>query len=93
MYKRQAYNNDILPKARGEAAKLIQAAEGYKQETISRAEGDSQRFLSIYSQYVNHKALTKDRLYLDVMEEILKNSGKYIVGADMLPHMAIGKQK
>jgi membrane protease subunit HflK len=87
-----AYNNDILPKARGEAAKIIQAAEGYKQEVISRALGDTQRFLAIYSQYVARKDITKNRLYLDVMEDILKNSNKYIVGSEMLPHMAIGQK-
>ncbi len=87
-----AYNNDILPKARGEAAKIIQAAEGYKQEVISRALGDTQRFLAIYSQYVAQKDITKNRLYLDVMEDILKNSNKYIVGSEMLPHMAIGQK-
>lgn len=87
-----SYNNDIIPKTRGESAKLIQAAEGYKQEVISKAQGDSQRFLAVYSQYQLQKSLTKERIYLDTMEEILKNSGKYIVGADMLPHMAIGKK-
>ena len=89
-----AYNNDILPKARGEAAKIIQIAEGYKQEVISKAIGDTQRFSAIYSQYQMQKSITRDRLYLDVMEEILKNSNKYIVGNNgMLPHMAIGSKQ
>lgn len=88
-----SYNNDILPKARGEAAKLLQFAEGYKQEVIAKAQGDSQRFLAFYSQYQNQPILTRERLYLDTMEEILKGSNKYVIGADMLPHMAIGKNK
>ncbi len=87
-----AYNNDILPKARGESAKLIQIAEGYKQEVISKATGDTQRFLAIYSQYIAHKDITKNRLYLDVMEDVLKNATKYVVGNEMLPHMAIGQK-
>lgn len=86
------YNNDILPKARGEAAKLVQNAEAYKQEVISRAQGDSQRFLSVYTQYQLQKSLTRDRMYLDTMEEVLKGSNKYVVGADMLPHMAIERK-
>jgi membrane protease subunit HflK len=86
------YNNDILPKARGEAAKLVQNAEAYKQEVISKAQGDSQRFLSVYAQYQMQRSLTRDRIYLDMMEEVLKGSNKYVVGADMLPHMAIGKK-
>ena len=86
----QAYNNDILPKARGEAAKMLQEAEGYKQEIIARAEGDSKRFTAIYKQYMTNKQLTKDRIYLETIEEIFKGPNKVIIGADgMLPHMAV----
>lgn len=89
----QAYNNDILPRARGEAAKLMQEAEGYKQEVISRSEGDTKRFTSIYKQYINNKQLTRDRIYLDTMEEILKGTDKVIISnGNMLPHMAIGQK-
>jgi membrane protease subunit HflK len=90
----QSYNNDILPRARGEAAKIFQEAEGYKQEVVSKAEGDSKRFSAIYQQYATSKQLTKDRLYLETMEEILKRSNKVIMGTNnMLPHMAIAPQK
>lgn len=86
----QSYNNDILPKARGEAAKILQEAEGYKQEVIAKAEGDTSRFNAIYQQYVTNKQLTKDRLYLETVEEVLKGANKVIMGAEgMLPHMAI----
>ena len=88
-----AYNNDILPKARGEAAQLLQIAEGYKQEVIAKAKGDTQRFSAIYSQYLTQKSVTRDRLYLDAMEEVLKSTNKYVVGSDMLPHMAIGSKQ
>ncbi|MDX1924175.1 MAG: FtsH protease activity modulator HflK [Rickettsiaceae bacterium] len=88
-----AYNNDILPKARGDAAKLMQIAEGYKQEVISKAEGDSKRFLSIYAQYQVQKDLTKSRLYLDTMEEVLMNANKIIIGHSVLPHMALEKKQ
>jgi modulator of FtsH protease HflK len=88
-----AYNNDVLPKARGESAKILQAAEGYKQERIAKAKGDSERFLAIYNQYSRNKNLTKDRLYLEAVEEILKNNDKFIVGTGAFPHFAIDKLK
>lgn len=88
----QAYNNDILPKARGEAAKILQEAEGYKQEVIAKAEGDTKRFDAIYKQYVANKQVTKDRMYLDVMEEILQDANKVIMGASgLLPHMNVAE--
>ena len=85
-----SYNNDILPKARGEASKILQDAEAYRQETISRADGDSQRFIAIYQQYITNKQVMRDRLYLETMEEVLKGSNKVIMGSSgVLPHMAI----
>lgn len=90
----QSYNNDILPKARGEAAKIIQEAEGYRQEVISRAEGDTKRFAAIYKQYAANKSITKDRLYLETIEEILTGSNKVIMGTNgVLPHMAIQQKQ
>lgn len=88
-----AYNNDIIPKARGETAKILQEAEGYKQEVISKAEGDSKRFLSIYGHYVTQKQIVKDRLFLEAVEDVLSKSQKYILGNETLPHMAISKNK
>jgi membrane protease subunit HflK len=89
----QAYNNDILPKARGEAAKLIQEAEGYKQSVLDKAEGDTKRFLSVYAQYSSNKQITKDRLRLEVTEELLKGANKVVIGVEgTLPHMAIGQK-
>jgi membrane protease subunit HflK len=85
------YNNDVIPNARGRSAKMIQEAEGYKQEIVAQAEGDTKRFNAIYVQYQVQKQLTRDRLYLEALEQVLSGSTKYIVGADMLPHMQIGK--
>ncbi|WP_392505992.1 FtsH protease activity modulator HflK [Rickettsia sp. 2024-CO-Wats] len=85
----QAYNNKILPEARGAAAKIIQEAEGYRAEVISKAEGDSQRFNAIYKQYATGRQVTRDRLYLEVVEEILGGSNKTIINNALLPHMAI----
>jgi modulator of FtsH protease HflK len=90
----QAYNNDILPKARGEAAKILQESEGYKQEVIAKAEGDSKRFTAVYKQYITNKQLTKDRLYLETAEEVLRGSSKVIISNNsLLPHMAVQQKK
>lgn len=88
----QSYNNDILPKARGEAAKMLQEAEGYKQEVISRAEGDVSRFNAILVQYQNSKQVTRDRLYLDAVAEVLTGAKKIITSSGVLPHMSIKGQ-
>jgi len=88
----QSYNNDILPKARGEAAKLLQEAEGYKQEVIARAEGDVSRFNAVYAQYQNSKQTTRDRLYLDTVEQVMQGANKVITGSDVLPHMSISSK-
>ncbi len=86
----QAYKNDILPRARGEAVKMTQEAEGYKQEVVARAKGDSERFIAIFKEYSHQKGITKERLYLDAIEEILKGSHKVIASKNqILPHMAI----
>jgi len=88
----QAYNNDILPKARGEAAKILQEAEGYKQEIISTAEGDTKRFNAVLAQYQNAKQVTRDRLYLETMIDVLQGTNKVVTTSNVLPHMAITPQ-
>ncbi len=89
----EAYQNDILPKARGQSAKMIQEAEGYKAEVIAKAKGNSDRFNSLYKQYTISKDVTKSRLYIETVESILQDSDKIIMGGDnMLPHMAVNKK-
>ncbi|MDF2965474.1 MAG: hflK [Rickettsiaceae bacterium] len=86
----QAYKNDILPRARGEAAKMVQEAEGYKQEVVAKAKGDADRFVAVFREYTHQRGVTRERLYLDAAEEILKGSRKIIVPKNqLLPHMAI----
>ena len=85
-----AYRNDLLPKARGQGARIMEEAEGYKQEVIARAEGEAKRFTSLVAEYEANKQITKDRLHLETIEHVLKNSKKIIVGKDqILPHMSI----
>ena len=75
----QAYANDVIPKARGTAARLKQEAEGYKQRVIERAEGDASRFRQIVAEYNKAPEVTRDRLYLDAMQEIMTNTSKVLV--------------
>jgi membrane protease subunit HflK len=89
----QAYNNDVLPRARGESAKILQEAEGYAASVIAKAKGDASRFNSIYVEYVQNKDITKNRLYLEALEAILQDANKVIMGGGaVLPHMAIGSK-
>lgn len=74
-----AQRADILPKARGQAIKTVQEAEAYKQSRIARAQGDAERFKSIYSAYLTGKDVTKERIYIETMEEVLKNANKIIL--------------
>lgn len=75
----EAYHNDIVPKARGEAQKLVLDAEAYKQEVIARAQGEASRFSAIYNEYKVAKDVTKKRMYLETMENILQGMNKIIV--------------
>jgi membrane protease subunit HflK len=75
----QAYANDIIPKARGSASRLMQEAEGYKQSVIANAEGEASRFRQILTEYNKAPSVTRDRLYLDTMQQILSNSSKIVV--------------
>ena len=77
-----AYKEDILPRARGEAARLRQAAEGFKQQEIARATGEASRFLQVLREFRNSEQVTRQRLYLEAMEEILPGINKFIVDTD-----------
>ncbi len=74
-----AYREDILPKARGEAARLLEAAEAFKQERVAIAEGQAERFTSILFEYEKAPEVTRQRLYLETMEQILPEVKMYIV--------------
>ena len=78
----RAYQQDQLPKARGNAQKIIQGAEAFKQERILRATGEADRFLSVLKEYEESRDVTRQRLYLEAMEEILPGITKFIVAPD-----------
>ncbi len=75
----QGYRNDIIPKARGEAQAMLRESEGFKEARIKRAEGDVAKFRAMLVEYRKAKDVTRKRLYLEAMEEILPGVKKYIV--------------
>ncbi|MCG6870732.1 MAG: FtsH protease activity modulator HflK [Gammaproteobacteria bacterium] len=75
----EAYANDIIPKARGRGARLVQQGEGYKASVLARAEGDARRFESILTEYRKAPEITRKRLYLEAIEEMLSNSSKVLI--------------
>jgi membrane protease subunit HflK len=75
----QAYANDVVPRARGHAARLLEEANGYRTEVEQRAQGDAGRFNSILVEYQKAPAVTRDRLYLDMMQTVLGNASKVLV--------------
>ena len=84
----QAYANDVVPRARGQASRLNEEANGYKTEVVQRAEGDAARFRDILVEYNKAPGVTRDRLYLDMMQSVLGNSSKVLIdqksGANLL---------
>jgi membrane protease subunit HflK len=77
--KALAYQNDVLPKARGEAARLVAEAEGYKESAVAKASGEAQRFDAIYSAYQNAKEVTEKRMYLEAMEDVFARARRIII--------------
>lgn len=75
----EAYFNDVVPKAEGTAARLRQEAEAYKQRVIATSEGDASRFKQVVAEYSKAPGVTRDRLYLDMMQQVLSNTSKVIV--------------
>ncbi len=74
-----AYRNDVVPRARGQAQQIIQDAEAYKQQIVAKAQGDAERFLSVLNAYRVSKDVTAERLYLDAMEQVLENTDKILL--------------
>lgn len=75
----EAYSNDVIPRARGAAARQIQEANGYKESLIAKAEGEASRFSQLLSEYKKAPEVTRKRLYLETMESVLGKSSKVLV--------------
>ncbi|HEY2347103.1 MAG TPA: FtsH protease activity modulator HflK [Xanthomonadaceae bacterium] len=76
----RAYASDVIPRARGQAASLRTGAEGYKEAIIAEAQGNAQRFILLDEQYHKAPEVTRKRLYLETMEDVLKGSPKVVAG-------------
>jgi modulator of FtsH protease HflK len=77
----QAYANDVIPKARGAASRLMQEAEAYRARVIANAQGDASRFKQVLTEYQKAPAVTRDRMYLETMQQIFSNTTKVMVDA------------
>lgn len=75
----EAYANEVLPRARGQAARRLEEATAYRDQVIARAEGEASRFNQLLAEYQQAPAVTRERLYLESMEEILANSATVLV--------------
>jgi len=81
-FEAQSYANDILPRARGEAARRLLDAEGYKARVIADAEGETQRFTQLLTEYEKAPKVTRDRLYIEAVEYVYSNSTKVLLDAE-----------
>ncbi|MCX5867555.1 MAG: hypothetical protein NT009_08815 [Proteobacteria bacterium] len=92
----EGYRNDVVPKARGEAAKLVKEAEAYKEVRIDRADGDAQRFLKLLGEFQRAPEVTRKRVYLEAMEELLPNLDKFILekdfGKSIVPYLPLERK-
>jgi membrane protease subunit HflK len=75
----QAYANDVVPRAVGSASRLKEEADAYKARVVAQAQGDAQRFRSVYAEYQKAPQVTRDRMYLDTMQQIYGNVTKVLV--------------
>jgi membrane protease subunit HflK len=75
----QAYANDVIPRAAGTASRLREEAQGYKSRIVAQAQGDAQRFKALLTEYQKAPQVTRDRLYIDTMQQIYSNVTKVLV--------------
>ncbi len=82
-----AYSNKVLPEAEGQVARMVQEAEGYRAKVIGDAQGDTSRFSSIETEFAKAPAITRERMYLSTMQEILANSSKVMIDSQASNNM------
>ena len=88
----EAYRNDIIPRARGQAEQMIQQSEAYRQEVIARAEGEASRFAAVFTEFRRSPKVIRDRMYLEAMEDVYSGMNKVIVGqngSNVLPFLPL----
>jgi membrane protease subunit HflK len=89
----EAYANKVVPEARGKAAAIIQEAEGYREQTVAEAKGQASRFDQVYAQYKKAPDVTRERIYLETMEQVLGAASKVVVdtpaGQGVVPYLPL----
>jgi membrane protease subunit HflK len=92
-----AYANTVVPRARGDAAQITQAAEAYREQIVAEAEGEAKRFISIYDTYKLNPGVTRKRMYLETMEDVLGEANKLVLdessGKGVLPYLPLSELK
>jgi membrane protease subunit HflK len=78
----QAYSNGIIPEARGEAQRLREEAEGYMSQVVSKSQGEAKRFTKLLTEYKKAPGVTRERLYIDAIEEVMSNSSKVLMDTE-----------
>ena len=91
-----SYLNKIVPNARGEAAKLVEEAKAYKEQVVKQAEGVAQNFIDVYNSYKGAKEVTKRRIYLETLKEVLEGKNKIILddngsGQGVVPYLPLNE--
>ena len=90
------YLNKIVPNARGEAAKLVENARAYKEQVVKQAEGVAQNFIDVYNSYKDAKEVTRRRIYLETLREVLEGENKIILddsgsGQGVVPYLPLNE--
>ncbi|HSO07643.1 MAG TPA: FtsH protease activity modulator HflK [Pelomicrobium sp.] len=75
----QAYANDVIPRARGTAARMLEEAEGHRQRVVATAEGDASRFTQVLTEYQRAPAVTRDRMYIETLQHVLASTSKVLI--------------
>lgn len=78
----EAYRNEVVPRARGSAARLVEEANGYRDRVVANAEGEAARFTQLYEQFARAPEVTRERLYLETMQQVLSSTSKVLIDAD-----------
>ena len=91
-----SYLNKIVPNARGQAAKLVEEATAYKEQVVKQAEGVAQNFIDVYNSYKDAKVVTKRRIYLETLREVLEGPNKIILddngtGQGVVPYLPLNE--
>ena len=77
-----AYANQVIPEARGEAQRYLEESEGYRQRVVAQANGEAQRFSKLYVEYKAAPEVTRERMYLDTMEAVMSNASKVMIDVE-----------